>query len=66
MNRGFQVVLPLLVLWLAGSSARNIRTAQRVAVDFYGEALCPFCMNFTNQVVAPMLTGGFSGVMEFR
>ena len=37
----------------------------KVAVDFYGEALCPFCSRFTTTTVAPLFANNVSDLMTF-
>ena len=38
----------------------------QVKVDFYGEALCPYCARFLADVAAPLFAQGFSPYMDFR
>lgn len=37
-----------------------------VEVVLYGEALCPYCVQFTLKTVAPLLDGDFANVIQFR
>lgn len=43
-----------------------ILSAQRVHVDFYGEALCPFCRNFTLDTLNSMFADGLDDLMVLR
>ena len=38
----------------------------QVKVDFYGEALCPYCGRFLADVAAPLFAQGFAPYMDFR
>jgi hypothetical protein len=38
----------------------------QVQVDFYGEALCPYCASFLADTAAPLFYEGFSPYMDFR
>ncbi len=51
------VCAALLLLVCVSASGRSLTSTgngETVAVDFYGEALCPYCANFTSQIMKPL------------
>ncbi|KAK9839438.1 hypothetical protein WJX81_001985 [Elliptochloris bilobata] len=48
-----------MLLAIAGVTAK-------VKVDFYGEALCPYCAKFLTETAAPLFAEGFAPYMDFR
>ena len=44
----------------------DVRAMTQVKVNFYGEALCPYCARFLADTVAPLFAEGFAPYMDFR
>jgi hypothetical protein len=52
-------VLACLALLLAPA------VSAKVVVEFYGEAMCPYCARFTTDIVAPLFANNVSELMSF-
>ena len=51
---------------ILASQQPDLLVTDKVDVDLYAEALCPFCARFTQTTLAPLFSNGLSDIIELE